>query len=139
MAASDVPLADLDNLIRDCADLSLSQSLKNNRFSLDDEPADPTSPGQALVGRTLITTLLYRGRVIPTQLEKTLMAARSPIWSVTMTVLEENLFLFRFEHRVNYNKVLRDRPWQFNQFLLVMKEVYKDTLLNRSVQTSILF
>lgn len=56
-----------------------------------------------------------------------------------MTVLEENPFLFHFEHHVDYNKVLRDRPWRFNQFMLVMKEVYKDTPLDRSVLTSIPF
>lgn len=67
MAPSDTPPADFDNLIRDCADLSISKNLKNSRFSLDDESVDPVALGQTLAGGTLIAALLYRRRVISTQ------------------------------------------------------------------------
>lgn len=68
-----------------------------------------------------------------------MLAAWSPIWHVAMTTLEDNLFLFSFEHRVDQSKVIREGPWRFNQFMLVMKEVYKDTPMSRSILTSIPF
>lgn len=56
-----------------------------------------------------------------------------------MTVLEESMFLFRFDLRIDLNKVLRDGPWRFHQFLLVMKEVFDDTPLVRDILTTIPF
>lgn len=79
---------------------------------------------------TRLAALLYRRRFSVASLERALLTAWAPIWNVSMTTLEENLFLFRFEHQVDLNKVLRDGPWRFNQFLLVMSEVAEDSLLD---------
>lgn len=136
-----MPPASVDNLIRGCEGLSLSVSLERSQFSLDDliGKFGPGSSLKSFQGGFLLATLLYRMKVTVSAFEKAMLSAWATIWGVTMIVLEDNLFLFHFEHRIDLNKVLREGSWRFNQFLLVMKEVAGRSPLNREILSSIQF
>lgn len=121
--------------------LQLSVGQEKKCFSLDDDPGRPgqESSSCAAGGGLLLTSLLYRRSFSSSAFERAMVIAWAPIWGISMKVLGENLFLFRFEHKIDLNNVLRDGPWRFNHFLLVMKEVTDDTTLVCEILTSIPF
>lgn len=121
---------------------SLAKTLQSARFMLDDEDDDEvegSGPVLAQVAGSILAIVLYRKSINPRLLEQALMAAWDPLRPVTMTIIEDNLFVFRFESRVDYNMVLRQGPWHYNYYMVAMREVLDDTPLRRDSLTSIIF
>lgn len=58
----------------------------------------------------------------PKTLDKAMRAAWTPLGKMEMSIVEENFFLFRFEHRPDINKVLREGPWRFNDHPVAVLE-----------------
>lgn len=117
----------------------ISRGLEGGRFELEDglgesDPGVSTLPSK---GGLLLASLLCRRAYSAVAFERAMLSAWAPLWGVSMTKLEENLFLFRFDHKIDLNKVLREGPWRFNQFLVVMTEVIDDSPVNRTLLTSV--
>lgn len=105
---------------------SLAKYLQYARFMLDDEDVEEvesSGPILAQVAGSILATVLYRKRINPRLLEQALMAAWDPLRPVSMTKLEGNLFVFKFESRLDYNMVIRQGPWHYNYYMVAMREV----------------
>lgn len=68
-----------------------------------------------------VTVRMWRG-FSPKTLEKAMSSAWAPLGRMVMTLVEDNLFLFRFDHRPDFAKVLREGPWRFNDHPLAIQE-----------------
>lgn len=58
----------------------------------------------------------------PRTLEKAMKSAWCPLGSMEMTIVEENFFLFRFDHKQDVSRILREGPWRFNDHPLGIAE-----------------
>lgn len=67
----------------------------------------------------------------PKALEKAMKAAWAPLGNVEMTIVEENFFLFRFDHRPDINRVLREGPWRFNDHPIAVMEARPGEVVKR--------
>ena len=71
--------------------------------------------------------------------EKAMSKAWKPIRGMEMVTLEDNLFLFKFFHRMDIGKVLRDGPWRFDENLMVIQEILNESNIDKSILTTIPF
>lgn len=55
-------------------------------------------------GGLLLTSLLYRRAFAASAFERAMLSASAPIWGVSMTKLDENLFIFRFDHMIDLKR-----------------------------------
>lgn len=112
--------------------------LRNAEFTLEeDEIEEENNQENVLSGGSLLLTVMYRREINPSHVEGAMRAAWSPMWQMTMTALEGNLFLFRFEHRIDLNKALNEGSWRFNKYFVALKEIQKDTPLEKGILTVI--
>lgn len=67
--------------------------------------------------------------ISPKLVEKAMSNAWSPRFGMEMKPVADNLYLFRFNHRLDINKVLREGPWRVKDYLLVVKEALPGYLI----------
>ncbi|KAL0433594.1 UNVERIFIED_CONTAM: hypothetical protein Slati_2693700 [Sesamum latifolium] len=71
----------------------------------------------------LVGRLLAQKPFHPEALKSTLMLSFNLVWGMDLKLLEGNYFFLKFNHIVDYNRVLEECPWSFEKNLLVLSPI----------------
>ncbi|KAL0354063.1 UNVERIFIED_CONTAM: hypothetical protein Sangu_0987600 [Sesamum angustifolium] len=74
-------------------------------------------------GHYLVDRLLTTKTVRFESLRDLLQSVINPIKGMELKAIENNIFLFRFNHSVDKNRALEGCPWSFEKNVLILKEV----------------
>lgn len=110
-----------------CGSLSLAGDLEAGGFNLPCGGGSAGGEGEAggvgpagVLG-IYVTVRMWRD-FNPRTLEKVMKSAWCPLGFMEMTIVEENFFLFRFDHKQDVSRILREGPWRFNDHPLGIAE-----------------
>lgn len=113
-------------------DPSLTAEIENSLVNLSVEDVIDM-PFVKPNGGYLVGSLLQKRRFSASAMERLMIEKLwNSIYRVQMQEVEQNLFLFGFEHQIDLKKVIREGPWRFNKHLLILKEIDSPTDAVRS-------
>lgn len=123
-----------------CSSLSLAGDLEAGGFKFSDSSSSANGSGEARVvvplgGFGIYVTVRRWREFNPKTLEKAMKNAWSPIGSMEMTIVGENFFLFKFDRRQDFNKILREGSWRFDDHPLGIAEAKPGVRITRELLT----
>lgn len=116
-------LEGLDGLASQWGNLSLKPDVEGGSFVFQPTVAGSGCSLEAPPEFFLLGTVRAVEEFNPRTIEKAMKGAWTPRKEFGMTVIDDNLFLFRFTYRLDINRVLREGPWRFQEYVLALKEV----------------
>lgn len=130
----------LEGLASQWQDFAISKSIEDGVAIVFQDPADSGERRAEAVpgGFCLVGSLLSIRGGGPKLIERAMEAVWRLLRPMTMEIVEENLLAFHFESELDFNKVLREGPWRFDDFLMAFKEV-KGPMPGKDELTSVPF
>lgn len=113
----------LEDLASQWNDFSITKGIEDGVVVVMNGSGDPGGQERKISGGCCLVGSLLSIRGGGAKLiEKAMVAAWKLLRPMAMEIVEDNLFVFRFESELDYNKVLREGPWRFDDFLMAFKE-----------------
>lgn len=100
----------------------------------EDDPGEPPDPFYALAGR-----VCTHKRVDVDAMERMMAMVWRPMGGMRMTVVEDNLFVFRLTDEMDMQFVLDEGPWRHDNHVLILKRLEEDERVDRNSLNSITF